>query len=412
MQTVATSSLDELKTGWKYLVAAMVGCGLGVSSLPIYTAGVFFPALTAEYGWSRSQLSFAVLLFTLSIGVASPLVGRAIDRFGPVRCAAASIISAVVLYLVLARFVNSLAGFYAVHVLIALLGAAAAPVAYTKVIAGHFSRMKGLAMGITLMGPSLVATVAPAIVATSIDDTNWRAGYIALAVMMAIVLPFLLLLRGQGDGVQAAQAAPEDDNGAFTEAERRNIFRLLITGLALFSLGIGSLIVHLSPMLIDAGLEPVTAAGIVGFLGISGMAGRLIGGWLADRIFAAYILVGVSLSAALGCLALAMVGASVAIPATIAIGFSLGVEADLMGYLVSRYFRRSDYSKVYGWQYAAFIGTVGISPLIMARIFDSLGSYQMGLFLNVVLLTMAAAVFRVLPRYEKPAAVQNSASAG
>ncbi len=86
MQTVTTSSMDELKTGWKYLVAAMVGCGLGVSSLPIYTAGVFFPALIAEYGWSRSQLSFAVLLFTLSIGVASPIVGRAIDASA--RCVA------------------------------------------------------------------------------------------------------------------------------------------------------------------------------------------------------------------------------------------------------------------------------------------------------------------------------------
>lgn len=32
-----TSSLDKLKTGWKYLVADMIGCDLGISSLPNFT---------------------------------------------------------------------------------------------------------------------------------------------------------------------------------------------------------------------------------------------------------------------------------------------------------------------------------------------------------------------------------------
>lgn len=38
-------STGEFRCGCIFLLVATLGCGLGVSSLPLYTAGVFVPAL-------------------------------------------------------------------------------------------------------------------------------------------------------------------------------------------------------------------------------------------------------------------------------------------------------------------------------------------------------------------------------
>ena len=93
---IERGAAGEFRTGWTLLLAGMLGCCLGVSALPIYTAGVFIPHLEKEFGWGRAELSLAILLFTLALAVASPVVGRVIDRFGVRRTVAVSIVAAAV----------------------------------------------------------------------------------------------------------------------------------------------------------------------------------------------------------------------------------------------------------------------------------------------------------------------------
>lgn len=399
------STTGELRKGWGVLLAAMLGCGLGVSSLPLYTAGVFMPALEAEFGWTRAQLSSAVLAFSLALAAASPFVGRLIDRIGVRRAAAASIIAVASCYWILSSSLSGLDGFYAAHVAIPILGAAAAPVAYTRIVALHFTKMRGLAMGIALLGPSLAAATAPAFIAGAIGRGGWQGGYRTLAGLMLLMLPFLLLLKETGRSTASGEAAAEQAGfQLYTAGESRRIFLTLMLALGLFSLGVGGPIVHLVPLLVDSGMTAVDAAAIAGLIGLAGIVGRLAGGALADRMFAPYILVTVALLAGAGCAMLATLGVAAAAPMAVAIGFSLGAEADMMGYLVSRYFPRSTYGRVFGWQYAAFISCVGLSPLMLGYARDLYGGYSLGLGLCAALLVAAAGVFVSLPRFRDASA--------
>ncbi len=49
------------------------------------------------------------------------------------------------------------------------------------------------------------------------------------------------------------------------------------------------------------------------------------------------------------------------------LGFAMGAELDLMGFLVARYFGLAEFGRIYGWLYGAFIFASGLGPLWVRR---------------------------------------------
>jgi sugar phosphate permease len=47
--------------------------------------GVIITSLESEFGWSRTEISFAISLRILTFGLGGPLGGTLIDRYGPRR---------------------------------------------------------------------------------------------------------------------------------------------------------------------------------------------------------------------------------------------------------------------------------------------------------------------------------------
>ena len=45
--------------------------------------GVIITSLESEFGWPRTEISFAIWLSILTFGLGGPLGGTLIDRFGP-----------------------------------------------------------------------------------------------------------------------------------------------------------------------------------------------------------------------------------------------------------------------------------------------------------------------------------------
>ena len=109
--------------------------------------------------------------------------------------------------------------------------------------------------------------------------------------------------------------------------------------------------------------------------------------------------------AAAGCALFITQGASAATFTAIALGFAVGAELDLMGYLVARYFGIAQFGRVYGWQYAGFVAASGIGPLWVGALRDATGNYTLPLIISVAGLAAACVTFLLLPRYK----VQSSA---
>ena len=137
------------------------------------------------------------------------------------------------------------------------------------------------------------------------------------------------------------------------------------------------------------------------FRSISVTIGRLISGFMLDRLWAPFVAMLLVVPASIGVAVLTIPGLSlpVAIIAVGIIGLVAGAEFDLIAYITGRYFGQKHFSELYGIQYAVFGLGSGSAPAIYGTIRDWNGSYVPALFLSVILLLGAVALLLTLGRY-------------
>ena len=81
------------------------------------------------------------------------------------------------------------------------------------------------------------------------------------------------------------------------------------------------------------------------------------------------------------------------------ISLAAGMEVDLMGYLVARYFGMRAYSGLFGTIYVAFMLGAGFGPLLFGHMFDTRGNYGAVLLVATASLVIGAAMLLTLGRY-------------
>jgi MFS family permease len=401
----------EFRAGWPVLLGCLIGVGIGMSSLPYYTFGVFLKELEASFGWSRTQISAAQTIGLMTIALMAPLVGGVIDRHGVRRPLAFSLVFLVAAFGLLGTVVHTLGEFIMIQIGLALLCTASSPIAFTRIINGWFIEARGLALGLMLMGTGITATFAPAFVTWVIERHGWRNAYLALGTLVATLLPLVLWLVRTAPHVATARIATTQSHVAsLSRALRTRVFWQLAIVFCLQALAIGGLIVHFIPLLTDQGVERLTAASIAGIIGIAVIAGRLLIGALVDYFFAPHVAAATLALSGLGVISLAAGGPQLAPLAAFMIGFAVGAEVDLIGYLAARYFGLAAYGRIYGCLYGAFILGTGLSPLWIGLVFDRYASYRPALVASAVLLALVAIVFCSLPRFAADnGAVQSNA---
>ena len=184
---------------------------------------------------------------------------------------------------------------------------------------------------------------------------------------------------------------------SFSEARKTSALWMLCALFFFVSLAIGGLIMHLVPLLTDAGVALKEAATIAGVLGVSVVFGRIAVGLLLDRFFAPYVAFILFSITAFGLVLLMLGGAKFAVITAICMGFSMGGETDLIAYFAARYFGLKFYSKIYGVIYALFMLGMSFSAILTGFIFDINGSYFYSLLCCAVFLGISCFICLRLP---------------
>lgn len=405
----------EFATGWRPLLVAIVGSAVGVTALLFYSLGSFTVALQNEFGWSRGAISSSFLYTTAALTFANVPLGWLLDRIGPRRIVFVSSTATALVLVLLSRFESGLLQFQLLFGLAGLLGAGTTSVVYTKVVNLAFARSRGLALGMSLSGLGVAALALPLLINVVIEAWGWRAGFVALAVLSLLVVPFAFLgLTAQRDKPEyrshvAATPAPGMTRSA---ALTSRTFWTLLAGFVLVGVSVPAVIPHMVPMLTDAGMTSAAAAGIAGLIGIGVIVGRLCSGLLIDRFFAPVVAAPIFLITAFGCLLMIWGGSTLAPIAAVMIGISFGAEADLIAFLCGNYFGLRCYGFIYGLIYSVFGLAVALGPIWVGAYFDSTGNYDAALVTVAILLCLGAAVLLTLPRDQLFASTRAESAAG
>ena len=396
------SEFDFGYYGWRVVLAACFGVMAGFGSLFVYTFAVFVKPLGAAFGWNREEISLGFGLAAMTVGACSPLIGRLIDRVGPRR----------IILPCMAVFGCGMAGlsllrgglwqFYAICVVIGVVGNGAAHLAYSRSISTWFQRRLGTALAFVMVGAGLGAMVLPVFAQAIVSQFGWRAAYAALGGL-ALVLGLPLSWRyvfERSDGVRPAVAPVEHSGMTFRQGLGAYAFWIIVAVLFVSSISMNGAITHLSALLTDRGISAKDAAWCASILGGSSILGRVGTGWLLDRFFGARVAFAISLVTAGGIFLLARATSfSAGGVAAALIGVGAGGEAAITPYLLTRYFGLRAFSTLYGltWTFYAAAGALG--PVILGRAFDSTGSYESLLVLLAGAVALAAAVNLLLPKY-------------
>jgi predicted MFS family arabinose efflux permease len=311
-------------------------------------------------------------------------VGTIADRIGPRRVALPGLIAVAICIGLIGLSGPSIASWYAAWALYAFLQCWAGNMIWASGVVSRFDRNRGLALALMLMVQAVNTGLMPSFGVFAIATMGWRSIFFAFAgYVLLIGLPLAWgFFYGAGDlerraGRVPVPIDPANRTSIRTALGQRQFWQIAIA-FATAATAASSLLIHLQPVLTDAGLSPVQAAAIALILAPSAIAGRLLSGFLLDRLPANLVAGSLIVLPAFSHLILLSGGTS-PLPAYLCamfVGIAAGAESDLLAYLVSRYFGRDSFGGVYALLLGTYAIGYGLAPVAAGAVYDATGSYR------------------------------------
>ncbi|GAB3232377.1 MFS transporter [Glycomyces halotolerans] len=396
-------------SGPRMVVVATIALGL---TAPGQTASisVFLDPMIAEIGVSRTLISTAYLVGTLTGAMALPWIGRAVDKYGA-RRAMAVIAALFSLALLGLSFATDIIGLGAGFVGIRMLGQGALGLCAATLVSRWYEKRRGTVLGLQGAVGGGIISVSPVLLERLIAATDWRTAMLVEAAAVALIVIPLAVLLVRNRPADIGQFVDGDPaNGERTEAEwgmtrgeavRHPYFWVLVASVGtagFFGTAIGF---HQIALLGEQGLSSTEAAANFLPQTVAGTAATLLLGYLVDRGRPRLLL-----AASMLAFALAIAWGTLVEPGWSALGFGVAIGASgnalraIEGGMTPRLFGTAHIGAIRGVVASVTIAGTAFAPVLYSLFYSWTGSFQLVLWLStlVPLAVVVAAVVTPLPR--------------
>ena len=292
---------------WSLGIAAFT---LAVQNGIVMAFGVLYLPMVEELQRSRGEVAGLQSLVLLLGGATGPLIGYFLDRVGPRWLFQSGALLAAV-GLLLSSQAESLMALYFTYGMICGLGLAAFGSQPNMVVAALWHpQARGRAIAIADLGTGFGAFAFIPLTQALISSVGWRAVLVVWAVLLAgLVIPANHFQRMPPEG-HGRNARGADGTASWFPAEafRTPAFWWLSFLRFVTAIGFPLVNVHLIASAVGAGISAVGAATALGSVSLVSLLGRILTGWLSDRLGRAPTLTLTFLSAIAGIISLVLLG--------------------------------------------------------------------------------------------------------
>lgn len=378
--------------GYRLVAYSFTVCFL-TASFFLHARGVFFPQWMVDFDVSRTELSLVVSLTLFTGSCVAPFMGFLIDRYS-----LRVIICCACLWLAMGyvcmQFVDSYIGLMLVLIPFQGLGwTGVGPLVQTKLMVNWFTRNRGMALGISIMGISVAGVMMPVVNAYLAETIGWRDAYlIYAALLLLVVVPATILVVRQKpediglhpDGDPAASSfaanAATNTHGSFISTYKEFLsskaFWSVVLTFGLMNGVYSAMATHLPTYVTsELGLSLYDGAFLLTVAGGFAITGKLVFGFMMDRM-PAKITVMVGVTAYLCSTLMLVFNDTYAglIVASALFGLGFGGMVPVRSVLISRLFGVAKFSRVNGLL-SFFIAPATFWVLITGYIVDTTGTY-------------------------------------
>jgi len=364
---------------------------------------VFVLPLSEEFGWSRARVSSVYSAFLVITGLAAPLTGMMIDRFG-----ARVVYPLGMLLLACACLVSAnLSQLWQFQLVIGLMSGMAVSmlgmVPASMLISRWFRDRMSTAMGVAYAGFGTGTIVVVPLAQRSIELHGWRDTYWSMGLIALALLPLLLLLpwrRIVGEAPRKAlppDAVSAPARGPLLSAFRTREYWQIVQLFSFTSMTTFAVITQLVPFLVQSGLSPIAAASAFGSAGLLSIFGIMTAGFVADRFGFRRSVTASFTATFLGILSLLVFSWTKAPWLVIAFvacfGSAMGARGPIVSSLAARHFGGAGFATIYGTMFAWMSVSGAAAAFLAGWLYDVTGGYRAGLFLAMTTVLIAVSPF-------------------
>ena len=383
------------RSGWTAVAACAYGLVFGPSVILIMCFGVIMPQLNKEFGWSLAQIGFGASIISIVVMCVAPIQGMLVDRFGVRKVVLTTLPVWAASLMLMAALPPRLGIYYLACGLLPVASLGLWTLSFLRVPATWFDARLGIALGVANLGPGIGASVVPLVLAGGFAAFGWRLTFVLLGgAVLVFASPVLYAYLREGSvGRERSLGEAEVGLSVAAAVGQRPFWLMAFQFLTLGAVSTG-LLVHQLSILTAGGIPPSSAIGVQALVGLSSIVGRLLTGWLLDRLRTGLVGALIFATGAVGCALLSIkITVLSAMIAGVSVGFLIGAEFDLLAVLIRRYQGLASFGRIYGLVFAIFQlgGAIGAAGLGFAR--SHMGEFFPALHAFIIASTISALLF-------------------
>ena len=379
---------------------------------------VFFLPISQDLNISRAATSLAFSLSRAQGAIEAPLVGYLIDKYGPRPIIVTAVFLAGVGYILLS-WVTSYTGFMVVYLGVICLAFIAGFVHSPMVVANSwFIRHRARAMTVVSAAVPIGGALISPLLAIGVASVGWRwAAFASGCIFLLVCLPLSFQLKRSPesmgllpDGDVAREISPSDPapdatinkntTADFTsrEAMKTWVFWLLVISMTARVTCYSTATVHFIPLMVWKGLSEGAAATLLGAFASINLLAHFLLGWIADRVNKPKLLAACHFLPALALPPLFVdSGYWQLLLFTITFTF-LDASFPIIWATVGDFFGRRHFATIRGMMSFFYMWGSFAGPVMAGAIYDRTQSYEMVLWILLVLLAFATLLVLFLIR--------------